>query len=101
VHERFGDDDPEWGVRELLASVIRTAMSVGARRLIGVTYQSMARLFRRLGVQAHLAGPAQRIDGRMVAACWIDLDARTLGALDIDHDEQASPAAFGNAVATQ
>ncbi|MEA3094359.1 MAG: acyl homoserine lactone synthase [Caballeronia sp.] len=35
---------------------------------------TLERLFRRIGVHAHRAGPAQRIDGRMVVACRIDID---------------------------
>jgi acyl homoserine lactone synthase len=44
----------------------------------------MERLFRRIGVQAHRAGPAQCIDGRMVVACWIDIDNQTLSALGVE-----------------
>ena len=68
----------------MLAAVVECAAQLGARQLIGVTFLSMERLFRRIGVHAHRAGPAQRIDGRMVVACWIDIDAQTLAALDID-----------------
>jgi acyl homoserine lactone synthase len=63
---------------------VECAVKLGARQLIGVTFLSMERLFRRIGVHAHRAGPAQRIDGRMVVACWIDLDAQTLSALGVD-----------------
>lgn len=80
----FGDDAGAWAVRPMLASVVECAVKLGARQLIGVTFLSMERLFRRIGVHAHRAGPAQRIDGRMVVACWIDLDLQTLTALGID-----------------
>jgi acyl homoserine lactone synthase len=73
-----------WAVRPMLASVVECAVKRGARQLIGVTFLSMERLFRRIGVHAHRAGPAQRVDGRMVVACWIDLDVQTLTALSLD-----------------
>ncbi len=79
-----GEEAGAWAVRPMLASVVECAVKTGARQLIGVTFLSMERLFRRIGVHAHRAGPAQRIDGRMVVACWIDLDVQTLTALGID-----------------
>lgn len=79
-----GDEDGAWAVRPMLAAVVECALKLGARQLIGVTFLSMERLFRRIGVHAHRAGPAQRIDGRMVVACWIDLDEQTLHALGLD-----------------
>jgi acyl homoserine lactone synthase len=79
-----------WVVRPMLASVVRCAAQLGARQLIGVTFLSMERLFRRIGIHAHRAGPAQCIDGRMVVACWIDIDSQTLAALDIDAATDAS-----------
>lgn len=78
------DEGNAWAVRPMLASVVECAAKLGARQLIGVTFLSMERLFRRIGVHAHRAGPAQRIDGRMVVACWIDIDAQTLHALGLD-----------------
>lgn len=81
----FGEEAGAWAVRPMLASVVECAVRLGARQLIGVTFLSMERLFRRIGVHAHRAGPAQRIDDRMVVACWIDLDDQTLTALGIDH----------------
>jgi acyl homoserine lactone synthase len=68
----------------MMALVVRQALRLGARRLIAVTFLSMERLFRRIGIHAHRAGPPHRIDQRMVVACWIDLDAITLAALGID-----------------
>jgi acyl homoserine lactone synthase len=77
-----------WFFRPMLASVVRCAVRLGACQIIGVTYLSMERLFRRIGVYAHRAGPAQCIDGRMVVACWIDIDSQTLSALGVEvmHD---------------
>ncbi|AOJ71727.1 MULTISPECIES: N-acylhomoserine lactone synthase BspI1 [Burkholderia] len=79
-----GSGNPAWAVRPMLAAVVECAVRRGAKQLIGVTFLSMERLFRRIGVHAHRAGPAQQIDGRMVVACWIDLDAQTLAALGLD-----------------
>lgn len=85
-----------WVFRPMLASVVRCAAQLGARQIIGVTYLSMERLFRRIGVHAHRAGQAQCIDGRMVVACWIDIDSQTLAALDVElaPDEAGRPARF-------
>ena len=80
----FGEEAGAWAVGPMLASVVECAVKLGARQLIGVTFLSMERPFRRIGVHAHRAGPAQRIDGRMVVACWIDLDLQTLAALGLD-----------------
>ena len=82
--DTLGDETASWAVRPMLASVVECAAKLGARQLIGVTFLSMERLFRRIGVHAHRAGPAQRIDGRMVVACWIDIDSQTLAALGLD-----------------
>jgi len=79
-----GEDTGAWAVRPMLAAVVECAAKRGVRQLIGVTFLSMERLFRRIGVHAHRAGPAQRVDGRMVVACWIDLDVQTLTALGVD-----------------
>lgn len=76
--------NPAWAVRPMLAATVACAARLGARQLIGVTFMSMERLFRRIGVHAHRAGPAQLIDGRMAVACWIDIDQQTLSALDLD-----------------
>lgn len=73
----------EWSVRPMLTMVVRQALQLGVHRLIGVTFLSMERLFRRIGIHAHRAGAARRIDNRMVVACWIDIDAQTLSALGI------------------
>ncbi|MDB5787685.1 acyl-homoserine-lactone synthase [Caballeronia mineralivorans] len=73
-----------WAVQPLLAAVMQTAMRLGARRLIGVTFLSMERLFRRIGIHAHRAGHPVLVDGKLVFACWIDIDHQTLSALGID-----------------
>jgi acyl homoserine lactone synthase len=73
-----------WSVRPMLAAAVECAARRGARQLIGVTFCSIERLFRRIGVHAHRAGAPESIDGRMVVACWIDIDAQTLAALDLD-----------------
>lgn len=82
--DEAGAEHAPWAVQPMMALVVRQALRLGARRLIAVTFLSMERLFRRIGIHAHRAGPPQRIDQRMVVACWIDLDAITLAALGID-----------------
>lgn len=71
------------GARELLRAAMFTAHALGARRLIGVTYVSLARLFERLGVPTHKLGVAYKIDGRWVAAYRIDIDETGLTALGL------------------
>lgn len=71
------------GARELLRAAMFTAHALGARRLIGVTYVSLARLFERLGVPTHKLGVAYKIDGRWVAAYRIDIDEIGLAALGL------------------
>jgi acyl homoserine lactone synthase len=73
-----------WAVQPMLAAIVECAAKLGARQLIGVTYLSMERLFRRIGIHAHRAGPAVLIDDRMAVACWIDIDSQTLAALGLD-----------------
>jgi acyl homoserine lactone synthase len=84
-------DDCAWAVRPMLASVVECAAKLGTRQLIGVTFLSMERLFRRIGVHAHRAGAPMRIDNRMVVACWIDIDSQTLTALGLDTSLCAVP----------
>lgn len=79
-----GTENAAWAVRPMLAAVVECAAQLGARQLIGVTFASMERLFRRLGVHAHRAGPPRLVDGRMVVACWIDIDPQTFAALGIE-----------------
>jgi acyl homoserine lactone synthase len=52
--------------------------------LIGVTFLSIERLFRRIGIRTHRSASPQRIDGKLVVACWIELDEQTLHALGLD-----------------
>ncbi|WP_237169961.1 acyl-homoserine-lactone synthase [Pandoraea faecigallinarum] len=78
------------GARELLRAAVFTASSLGARRLIGVTFVSLARLFVRIGVPTHKLGAAYRIDGRLVAAYRIDIDATTRSALGLSGNASAN-----------
>lgn len=71
------------GAVKLLRAAVSAAYGLGARRLIGVTYVSLARIFVRLGVATHKLGVAERIDGRWVAAYRIDIDDATLAALHL------------------
>lgn len=71
------------GARELLRASVCAARTLGAKRLIGVTFVSLARVFMRIGVPTHKLGTAYRIDARWVAAYRIDIDEQTLGALGL------------------
>lgn len=70
-------------LRILLATAATYAMRHGVQRLLGVTYVGVERLFRRLGIHTHRAGPPVEMDGRMVIAGWIELDRQTGAALHI------------------
>ncbi|KVG64772.1 acyl-homoserine-lactone synthase [Burkholderia pseudomultivorans] len=87
-----GADPAEWAVRPMLAAVVSCAARLGARQLIGVTFASVERLFRRIGIHAHRAGPPKQVDGRLVVACWIDIDPQTFAALGIEPGLTARPA---------
>lgn len=56
-------------MREAMACAARR----GARRLITVSPLGIERLIRKLGIQAHRAGPPMMIDGHVIFACWIEL----------------------------
>ena len=87
-----GPGNAEWAVRPMLAAVVECAAQLGARQLIGVTFASMERLFRRIGIHAHRAGPPKQVDGRLVVACWIDIDPQTFAALGIEPGQTARQA---------
>jgi acyl homoserine lactone synthase len=87
-----GPGNAEWAVRPMLAAVVECAAQLGARQLIGVTFASMERLFRRIGIHAHRAGPPKQVDGRLVVACWIDIDPQTFAALGIEPGRAARQA---------
>ncbi|WP_081069280.1 acyl-homoserine-lactone synthase [Burkholderia diffusa] len=80
----YATPDGNLAIRPMLAAVVECAFKLGARRLIGVTFSSMQRLFRRIGVQAYPAGPSELSGGRKIIACWIDIDAHTLTTLGLN-----------------
>jgi acyl homoserine lactone synthase len=71
-------------IREILRAVTTFCTSRGVRRLVGVTYVAMVRLFRRLGIHAWSEGIVRTADGRPIVACWIEIDAQTREALGGD-----------------
>jgi acyl homoserine lactone synthase len=73
----------------LLASVVQTATSNGATRLIMVTVLGVERILRNIGVHAHRAGPPRAIDGKPTLAMWIELDEQTHNALHLPMQPQA------------
>jgi acyl homoserine lactone synthase len=72
--------------RTLFAAAVACAAKHGIRRLISVTYISMERWLRRMGVHVHRAGPSAIVDGEPVCACWIEIDDETFRALGIETD---------------
>jgi len=71
------------GARHLLRAAVLAARALGAERLIGVTFVSLARLFGRIGVSTRRLGVTDRIDGRWVAAYRIEIDGESLTALGL------------------
>lgn len=82
--------DPESNIdaarntRNLLAASVKAAAEQGAKRLITVSPLGIERLLYRMGVHAHRAGPPMLADGKPIFACWIEIDAQTCAALEIE-----------------
>jgi N-acyl-L-homoserine lactone synthetase len=57
----------------LMRGAMACAAARGAERLITVSPVGIERLIRRLGIQAHRAGPPMRVGGHAIFACWIEL----------------------------
>lgn len=73
-----------WGCRDVMAATVSCAMELGARRLIGVSVMAIERILKRLGVNAHRAGPVMRLHGHKVFAFWLEIDDQTLNALGVE-----------------
>lgn len=73
------------GARAMMSAVVDFAASRDIERLVGVTYVAMERLFRRLGIHAHRAGAPRLVDGKLIVACWIEIDAATKHALGVEN----------------
>jgi len=63
----------------LMREAMACAARCGAERLITVSPVGIERLIRRLGIQAHRAGPPMRIGGHAIFACWIEVQGSTHG----------------------
>ncbi|WP_158883503.1 acyl-homoserine-lactone synthase [Rhodanobacter sp. L36] len=70
----------------LFAALVTAAMEHGATRLITFTAMGVERILRSIGMHAHRVGPPQLVDGKPVLAMWIELDAQTCQALNIQQD---------------
>jgi len=58
---------------DLLREVLCLAEKHGVRRLITVSPLGVERLLRRAGFVAHRAAPPVVVDGRLLFACWIEV----------------------------
>jgi acyl homoserine lactone synthase len=58
----------------LMRASVACAAERGAQRLITVSPVGIERLIRRLGLQAHRAGPPMVIEGHAIFACWIEVN---------------------------
>lgn len=69
---------------DLMQASIEHARLQGARRLIAVTPLGVERLLRNAGFMAHRAGPPMRINGHLIFACWIEVEASISSRADRD-----------------
>jgi acyl homoserine lactone synthase len=60
------------------------ALSFGATRVIGVVSRSVARLYRRFGLDLHDIGTGTSPDLTGIVACAIDLDSTTFQKIQCD-----------------
>ncbi|WP_051481403.1 acyl-homoserine-lactone synthase [Paraburkholderia nodosa] len=70
----------------LFPFVISLALSCGATRVIGVVSRSVARLYRRFGLELHDIGTDASRGHADIVACAIDLDSATFQKLQCDPD---------------
>ncbi|CAB3774994.1 acyl-homoserine-lactone synthase [Paraburkholderia humisilvae] len=78
--------DVEKATRTMLAAAVVAAEEQGAERLITVSPLGIERLLSRMGVHAHRAGQPQRVFGRPIFACWIEIDEQTKRSLLLAQD---------------
>lgn len=60
---------------DLMQASIEYAHRKGAKRLIAVTPLGVERLLRNAGFKSRRAGPPMRINGHLIFACWIEVEA--------------------------
>ena len=62
------------GTFALLDAAMQCAAAYGAKRLITTSPLGIERLLRRMGVNAHRAGPPMTLHGHPMFACWIEIE---------------------------
>ena len=85
--ESLSHEESRRRFRMLLRSIVQTALSRGAKRLITFIAPTLERLSRQLGI----VGPAQLIEGAPVVAMWVELDQQTCGALGLSTVADVAP----------
>jgi len=75
-----------WLCRDVMAAAIACAYRGGAKRLIAVTSKGIERILTRLGLNWHPIGPAINVEGHSIFAFFVELDEKTLTALDLCDD---------------
>ncbi|MGY6255174.1 acyl-homoserine-lactone synthase [Paraburkholderia sp. DHOC27] len=70
------------------------AISFGATRVIGVVSRSVARLYRRFGLDLHDIGAGTSPDHTDIVACAIDIDATTFQKIQCDPDALLNSISF-------
>ena len=66
---------------QLMKGMAEAAMSVGARKVIGIVPAVFRRWLKRIGMEAEAVGPVMKIDGDRVQAAIMDIEKVATGAL--------------------
>jgi N-acyl-L-homoserine lactone synthetase len=75
-----------WLCRDVMTAAIACAYEGGAKRLVAVTSKGIERILTRLGLNWHPVGPAVNVGGYSIFAFFVELDEKTLRALDLYND---------------
>jgi acyl homoserine lactone synthase len=75
-----------WLCRDVMTATIACAHKVGAKRLIAVTSKGIERILTRLGLNWSPIGPTVTVGGHSIFAFFVELDEKTLTALDLYND---------------
>ena len=81
--------------RILLAATVACAAAQGADRLMTVSPLGVERLLQRMQLRTQRAGKPLRCEGKMIVACWIEIDALNCAALGIAAHKSAQIQAQG------
>lgn len=78
-----GSVSQTWLCRDIMAATIDCAMKAGAKRLIAVTSKGVERILTRLGINWQPVGPTVRVGGHAIFAFFVEIDDKTITALNL------------------